>query len=104
MKIVLDTTGGFAGAVNRTPRVVATESFSNQDHREVTQLIKDLQHASMSRNTDPSRMRDSIVFTITCDDVGEKLVFQEHDFAMSEAFGKLMQWIVQHSSPASKEE
>jgi hypothetical protein len=97
MKLVLETNGGFAGSINRRKRVLLSEALNDKEYEDLIRMIQDLENSSVSQQIESTKMRDSIVFSITYEKPNKKIIFQQTDFALTEAFGNLMRFIEQHS-------
>lgn len=100
MKLTLETSGGFAAAVRRPPRVASSETLNADEHAELSRLVQQVQHAPAPPSSDASKFRDSMLFTISVEEAGHTRVFQARDFDMNEAFGNLMRWIDAHAMQA----
>lgn len=96
MKVKLSKHGGQAAGINlqRPPLVVDSAALDDAGSSELRKLVESAVSAAAPARSD--RARDEMSYTITVDDDGYQTVLSQSDTAMSDEFGKLLDWLQRH--------
>lgn len=97
MKITLARHGGQAAGINlrRPPLVVDAATLDEAGASELKALAAAATSAAAPART--RRARDETSYTITIEDSGKTAVLSQSDTAMSDEFGRLLDWLQRHS-------
>jgi hypothetical protein len=96
MKVKLSKHGGQAAGINlqRPPLVVDSAALDDAGSSELKKLVQSAVSAAAPPRS--GRARDEMSYTITVDDDGHQTVLSQSDTAMSDEFGKLLDWLQRH--------
>ena len=97
MRVTLETHGGFAAGIQRSPERLETASLDESSAGELARLVQ----RAIAEAPPVSRSHsvpDAMSYTISIEDEGTAQVLRQSDSSMSGPFAELLDWLGRHFS------